>query len=192
MARVGFDLDGVWYDFRKAHSEFEIGRGNAHCTLEAADPGWDYFDGWGMSLDEWLRSYADGVDAGLILRYGDPLPGAVESSRRLAEAGHTIHIVTDRSVGTDLGSASRATAAWLADHGFVFHSLTFSRDKTVVPVDVFIEDRLQNADAINATGTPCYLINRPWNDQGDDGRLRVDSLDEFVREVEARFGKVAA
>jgi hypothetical protein len=181
--RVGFDLDGVWYDFRRAHSEFEIARGNTHCTLEACDPGWDYFEGWGMSLDDWLRSYAEGVDAGVVLRHGEPMPGAVWSSRRLAELGHTIHIVTDRSIGTDLGSASRATAAWLADNGFVFHSLTFSRDKTVVPVDVFIEDRLQNADALNAHGTPCYLINRPWNAPHDDDRLRVDTLEGFVAAI---------
>ena len=181
--RVGFDLDGVWYDFRKAHSEFEIARGNTHCTIEAADPGWDYFEGWGMSLDQWIASYLDGVDAGTLLRYGDPLPGAVESSRQLAAMGHTIHIVTDRSVGTDAGASSRATAAWLADHGFAFHSLTFSKDKTVVPVDVFIEDRLENADALNAAGTLCYLINRTWNAPADDGRPRVDTLDEFVAAV---------
>jgi hypothetical protein len=181
--RVGFDLDGVWYDFRQAHSDFELSRGNAHCNMGAVDPGWNYFEGWGMSLDEWLASYRDGVDAGVLLRHGDPLPGAVESSRALAKMGHTIHVVTDRSVGTDLGASSRATAAWLAEHGFVFHSLTFSKDKTVVPVDVFIEDRKENADALVAAGTPCYLINRPWNAPADDGRLRVDTLAEFVGKV---------
>ena len=182
--RIGFDLDGVWYDFRQAHSDFELSRGNAHCTVDAADPGWDYFLGWGMSLNEWIDSYRDGVDAGTLLRHGTPLPGAVESSRTLAESGHTIHIVTDRSLGTDLGASSRATAAWLADNGFVFHSLTFSKDKTVVPVDVFIEDRTENADALNANGTLCYLINRPWNAPADDERPRVDSLEEFVAKVQ--------
>lgn len=185
MARVGFDLDGVWYDFRKAHSQFELRRGNRHCTIENCDPGWDYFDGWGMTFDQWMKSYTEGVDAGALLRHGTPLPDAVWSSRTLAEQGHTVHIVTDRSVGTDLGVSSRATAAWLADHGFVFHSLTFSRDKTVVPTDYFIEDRLQNADALNAAGTRCYLINRPWNAPANDGRLRVNTLREFVDAVNA-------
>ena len=181
--RVGFDLDGVWYDFRKAHSDFEVGRGNTHCTLDACDPGWDYFAGWGMDFDAWMKSYTEGVDSGALLRDGDPMPGAVWSSRRLAELGHTVHIVTDRSVGTELGASSRATAAWLAEHGFVFHSLTFSADKTVVPVDVFIEDRLKNADALNAAGTPCYLINRSWNGPADDDRLRVDTLAGFVAAI---------
>jgi hypothetical protein len=178
--RVGFDLDGVWYDFRRAHSEFEISRGNTHCTIEACDPGWDYFIGWGMDFTQWSNSYRDGVDSGALLRYGEPMEDAVWSSRAVAALGHTVHIVTDRSVGTDAGASSRATAAWLADWGFVFHSLTFNADKTAVPTDVFIEDRIKNADALNDAGTTCYLINRPWNAPHDDHRPRVESLREFV------------
>lgn len=181
--RVGFDMDGVLYDFRAAHSRFEIDRGNALCTVENCDPGWDYFAGWGMDFDAWMESYTQGVEAGVLLRYGDPLPGAVWATQRLAELGHTVHLVTDRSVGITPGISSRHTAAWLADHGFVFHSLTFSADKTVVPVDVFIEDRLKNADALNAAGTPCYLINRTWNGPADDDRLRVDTLEGFVAAI---------
>lgn len=181
MSRVGFDLDGVIYDFRKAHSEFEIGRGAADCTLEAALDEWDYFLGWGMNLEEWLTSYAAGVDAGQILWRGDPLPGALEAFKTLHERGHTIHIVTDRAIGAD---PEAATKAWLGEHGLDYDSLTFSRDKTVVETDFFIEDRLQNADAINAAGGRCYLINRPWN-RDDDERPRVDSLEEFVAAVEA-------
>lgn len=184
--RVGFDLDGVWYDFRQAHSEFELGRGNTECTIENCDPGWDYFLGWGMNFEQWALSYRQAVDAGRLLRFGEPMTDAVWSSRAVAAAGHTVHIVTDRSAGSDPGVSSRATAAWLADNGFVFHSLTFSADKTVVPVDVFIEDRLKNADALNDAGTPCYLINRPWNSPHDDGRLRVESLREFVGLIPSR------
>ena len=178
--RVGFDLDGVVYDFRKAHSEFEVGRGNAHCSLRRAARHWDYFEGWGMSLDDWLTSYEDGVNAGLILRTGEPLPGARAAFRDLRRAGHTIHIVTDRAIGRD---PQEATIEWLARNGLVYDSLTFSRDKTVVQTDVFVEDRLQNADALNAAGTRCYLINRPWNRVDGDDRPRVNTLREFVQRV---------
>lgn len=174
--RVGFDLDGVIYDFRKAQSEYEVARGNAGCTLERACDHWNYFEGWGWSVDQWLAAYAEGVDAGHILWTGAPLPGARGAFWALRDAGHTIHIVTDRSVGANPQGATRA---WLARHGFEYDSLTFSRDKTVARVDVFIEDRLENADALNAAGIPCYLINRPWNRRQDD-RLRVDTLAEFV------------
>lgn len=179
MSRVGFDLDGVVYDFRQAHADFEVGRGNVHCALELAADHWDYFEGWGLSLDEWLTSYAEGVDAGHILWLGTALPGAVEASKALHAAGHTIHIVTDRSIGMD---PQGATKSWLASVGFEYDTLDFSRDKTIVPTDIFIEDRIQNADALNAAGTPCYLINRPWNlVEGDDDRLRVDTMEQFVQ-----------
>lgn len=181
MSRVGFDLDGVVYDFRKAHSDFEVSRGNEHCTLENAFDHWDYFEGWGQTVDDWLKSYAEGVDAGHVLWRGDPLPGAAQTMKMLAADGHTIHIVTDRSIGRE---PQRATMSWLDEHGFVYHSLTFSRDKTSVPTDIFIEDRLENADALNAAGTLCYLINRPWNQAGADHRPRVDTLEEFYDAVQ--------
>lgn len=182
--RVGFDMDGVIYDFRRAQSEFETARGNDHCALENALDHWDYFEGWGWTVDQWLHAYAEGVDAGHILRKGEPLPGATEAFRTLNAAGHTIHIVTDRAVGDDPQTATRE---WLEEYGFAYDSLTFSRDKTVADVDVFIEDRLQNADALNAAGTLCYLINRPWN-AADDDRPRVDTLHEFVEAVQQLSG----
>lgn len=185
--RVGFDMDGVIYDFRQAHSDFEVGRGNAHCSIERAFDCWDYFEGWGFTLDDWLKSYAEGVDAGQILRHGEPLPGAVMAFRELRAQGHSIHIITDRSIGSDPQGATRA---WLEDHGFVYDTLTFSRDKSAVPTDIYIDDRLENADALNhQTSTLCYLINRPWNQQPNDHRPRVDTLDEFVAAV-AQLGSV--
>lgn len=181
MSRVGFDLDGVVYDFRAAHSAFEVARGNEHCALELAADHWDYFEGWGQSLDDWLKSYAEGVDAGQVLWLGDPLPGAVDTSHRLKAAGHSIHIITDRSIGTH---PQEATRSWLDGVGFVYDTLTFSRDKTCVPTDIFIEDRLENADTLNAAGTLCYLINRPWNARPGDSRPRVDTLDEYFDRVQ--------
>lgn len=179
MSRIGFDLDGVVYDFRAAHADFEVSRGNAHCAVELAADGWDYYLGWGLTLDQWLESYREGVDAGHILWVGEPMPGAVDVSRRLRADGHTVHIVTDRSIGQQ---PQEATKAWLADVGFEYDTIDFSRDKTVVPTDVFIEDRLVNADAVNAAGSLCYLINRPWNLPLDD-RPRVDTLEEFYGRV---------
>lgn len=185
--RIGFDLDGVVYDFRRALSDYLLAKGLDHCTIENTADHWDFFEGWDFTVADFLREFTAGVDAGVIFRRGEPLPQAVWATRSLAELGHTIHIVTDRMVGTDPGASQRATAAWLADHGFVFHSLTFSADKTVVATDVFIEDKLGNADALNAAGSRCYLINRPWNHAPDlDGhapRLRVADLREFVAEV---------
>jgi hypothetical protein len=182
--RVGFDLDGVVYDFRRAMSDYLLSTGRLHCRLEDALPDWDFFIGWGMSLDEYLALYREGVDAGIVLRLGDPLPGSVEATRRLAEAGHSIHIVTDRSIGTARGVSARHTAAWLAEHGFVFDSLTFSSDKTSVATDFFIDDRWENYVARQRVDMDCHLLTRPWNmDFGDDAVCRVASIEEYVDRV---------
>lgn len=180
MSRVGFDLDGVVYDFRAALSEHLVANGHPDCTLDRITDTWDFYEGWGFTLEDFLKHFVAGVDAGTIFRFGEPLEGAVEATRKLAAAGHEIHIVTDRSVGTEPGISSRHTAAWLAEHGFVFHSLTFSRDKTVVPTDYFVEDKIGNYDDVTANGTRCYLVNRPWNAPYDDGRLRVADVSEFA------------
>lgn len=188
--RIGFDLDGVVYDFRKALSEFLVASGRTECTIEAALPHWDFFEGWGLNLNEYLDLYRAGVDAGYVLRVGDPYPGAVDATRTLAAAGHSIHIVTDRSVGTDAGAPARHTAAWLAEHGFVFDSLTFSSDKTVVPTDYFIDDRYENYVARRSAGQNCHLLTRPWNaDLGDHTTTRVASVDEFVEVILAECGQ---
>lgn len=179
--RVGFDLDGVVYDFRKAISDYLVGAGRPECSLDRALPHWNFFEGWELSLEEYLDLYEAGVDTGQVLRFGDPLPGSVEATEALERAGHTIHIVTDRSVGTRPGISSRHTAAWLAEHEFVFHSLTFSSDKTAVATDFFIDDRYDNYIARITKGMSCHLLTRPWNEGlGDETVRRVNSIDEFV------------
>jgi hypothetical protein len=179
--RVGLDLDGVVYDFRKALSDFLVASGRRECTLDAALPHWDFFEGWGLNVSEYLDLYREGVDAGQVLRVGEPYAGSVEATERLARAGHTIHIVTDRFIGSEPGISQRHTEAWLEEHQFVYHSLTFSSDKTVVPTDFFIDDRYENYLARVQGGLNCHLLTRPWNaDLGDTSTQRVTSLAEFV------------
>ncbi len=181
---VGFDLDGVVYDFRQAMSDYLISIGRTECSIESALPEWDFFKGWGMTLSEYLALYRDGVDAGYVLRVGEPMPGAVQAMCQLSEAGHAIHIVTDRSVGSEPGISECHTKAWLADHRFRYDTLTISSDKTVVPTDFFIDDRYENYVARRQAGLSCHLLTRPWNVAlGDDSTERIDSIDDFVRAI---------
>lgn len=182
--RVGFDLDGVVYDFRKAISDYLVAQGRSECSIDRALPHWNFFEGWNLTLEAYLELYEAGVDAGQVLRFGDPFPGSVEATETLERAGHSIHIVTDRSVGSRPGISSRHTAAWLAEHEFVFHSLTFSSDKTAVLTDFFIDDRYENYVARTSKGMGCHLLTRPWNkDLGDERTQRVESIEEFVEIV---------
>jgi hypothetical protein len=182
--RIGFDLDGVVYNFRKALSDYLVASGRFECTLDNALPHWDFFEGWGLTLEEYLALYRSGVDDGFVLRLGDPLPGSIEGMKRLYDAGHSIHIVTDRKVATDPNRPSLLTEAWLLEHGVPFDSLTLSSDKTAVATDYFIDDRYENYVARVRAGMACHLLTQPWNaNLGDCSTERVDSVEQFVDEI---------
>lgn len=181
--RIGWDLDGIGYDFKKSNCDFEVGRGNLHRSLENCSDKWHYYLGWGdLTTPEWLVTYAEGVDAGEILWKGEPFPDFVEVARALEIAGHENIVITDRSIGKD---PQGATKFWLNEIRFPYHELHFNPDKTIVPTDFFIEDKVENADALNAAGTKAFLFNRPWNAPYDDGRLRVESLWDYYKEITA-------
>ena len=193
---VGVDLDGVVYAFKEAFVGYLQEQGYSHCTLEAATSTWYFFEGWGMTLDEYLQHFHAGVDAGYIFTKGEPEEGTVEATHKLHENGHKVHIVTDRSMGTRKGESARATVKWLAEHGFYFDSITFTADKTSVPTQVFIDDKVENYIALWNAGTTCYLLDRPWNQRDHPawvnaspadqlfGALRTTGLPAFVEEIQ--------
>lgn len=181
MSRVGVDLDGVCYDFAASLRYFL-------CATAARTPEecpeatrWEFYEDWGYSLSEFLEWCRLGTEAGVIFTHGEPYPGTVAALETLAHRGHTLHVITDRSFGSN-GASERATRAWLDRHELPFHSLTFSPDKTIVRTDYMIDDKLANYDALDAAGTKVFLLDRPWN-QDDGTRRRVASLAEFVEVV---------
>lgn len=187
--RVGFDLDGVLYDFGNSVRRYldSIGRPYGWKD-EAPEPHhWDFYEYWGMDLAEFKQLCHDGVDAGYIFQ-GDIRPNAVESVRRVAELGHEIIIITDRQFGSKPENSHKATTEWLAQHGIEYDELVFSADKTCVPTDFFVEDKRENYDALRAAGVACYLITRPWNvDERyglKDGRYRIDDISDYADTIE--------
>ena len=177
--KIGVDLDGVCYDFTASLRHYLVThRGRDEATMLSHNS-WDFFEDWGLTLDEFLTEFAAGVDAGVVFTHGGPYPGTVEALGRLASAGHSIHIITDRTVGSP-GRSEAATVAWLKRHGVPYKSLTFCSDKTVLRTDYMIEDKLQNYDALEAAGCTAVLIDQPWNQVDGDTRRRVANLHEFA------------
>lgn len=188
--RVGVDLDGVGYDFvdsvrtwllrclPKNHpGRSELGR----MGYRDNETTWDFYENWNLSLDEFLFLCALGVDAEHVFRVGVPHEGFVEGLHLLRDSGHTVSIVTDRS----LGALSReSTLGWLNEWAIPYDDLIFTEDKTSVKADIFIEDRGRNYYALHNAGTLCYLLDRPWNRHVDAGEFRVFSFREFVGKVQ--------
>lgn len=109
------------------------------------------------------------------------MDGAQEMVRALTEAGHTVHIVTDRPA-----AALADTSWWVETFLPGYTSLTVSRDKTVFksygdPTYYAIDDRTENVQAMRSAGIFAYLLTSPWNEDAD--LPRVSSLAEYTDKV---------
>ena len=182
--RVGIDLDGVCFDFAASllryalHEGYEFPEG-FHAHGEPKE--WAFYEGWGLSLEEFLQMCHDGADAGFVFS-GPVRPGVKDAFDIIRDLGHEIIIITDRAFGTDPSVSQELTRNWLAEHGLTYDELHFSGDKTIVPTDFFIEDKLSNYDALAAAGVEVYLVDRPWNQVDEtDARRRVDGIREYAR-----------
>jgi FMN phosphatase YigB (HAD superfamily) len=181
--RVGVDLDDVLYPFVQSLACFVHERTGR--PLEELGPAtcWEFYERyWGLPKNEFLELFEAGVDAGVVFSKGDPLPGSVEAVRALKEVGHSVHIVTDRFVGR---RSHANTEEWLAKHEIPYDSLTYSRDKTVVRTDAFVDDNPKNVLALREVGCAAFLLDTGRADQvGFRQEWTVDSLAGFVGKVE--------
>jgi uncharacterized HAD superfamily protein len=176
MAKIGVDLDGVCYDFAGSLKHFLV----EHEGFNPDDLGdptcWEFYDkDWGLHLNEFLEHFAEGVDRGIVFVHGDPHQGTVETLTRLKDDGHTIHIVTHRQVGQ---LSTENTMYWLKKHGIPHDTITFSKDKTIVNNDYFIEDNVDNHLSLEAAGVRSVLMDRPWNEHHNTW-ARIRNWDEF-------------
>lgn len=153
---------------------------------------WHFYLEWGMSEEEFIEHCHTGVDAGYVFR-GNSRPGYAEATQMVKALGHSVHLITDRPFGRTPGASARATIEWAEEIGVEYDTVTFSADKTVIPTDMFVEDKLENYDRLEAVGTDVYLINRPWNMHVmPDNRKRISSVMDFALIVEDQSRYVAS
>lgn len=163
--RVGFDLDGVLYDFGNSVVRYlsSIGIEVSHKDGAPEPHHWDFYEHWGMSREEFAKHCHDGADAGYVF-CGGVRPNAVQAVREVKSMGHKVVVITDRQFGSTPSVSHENTKRWWIENEFpMYDELHFSSDKTIVPTDIFVEDKYENAVALEKAGTPCMLINRPWN-----------------------------
>lgn len=180
--RTGWDIDGVGFNFGDScHRYLEhIGLGHLWKSGPTPEPFWDWYKDWGWSTETFLDFCHAGADAGFIFS-GPVRDGYKEAIERVKDMGHDIIVVTDRSFGNHPTVSENLTEEWFRQHGIWYDELIFSRDKTVGNCDVFVDDKLENYDALVAAGTKTFLLNRPWNKvPGGDARERVNDISEYA------------
>jgi len=178
--RIGWDSDGVLYRFTKAYHLWENSKYGLSLDPEEEAQTWDWFLGWGRTVEDFKENMHEAVDAGHLFWQGDLYePQIAQNIADLKAAGHTNHLVTYRFSGRTKCSRE-ATEHFYEFQGIYFDSIHYAKDKAVAQTDVFIEDNLANYDALEASGVTSYLINRPYN-LLNDSRRRVNSVDEFTK-----------
>ena len=176
--RVGVDIDDVLYSWYERAHQLCV---NAKITNGIQPTTWSPHEEYGCTMQDWLDVLEEGTLNGSLYG-GEPYLGAVESLWRLRDAGHTVHLVTARGFFV-LGHMIREqTVDWLAAYDVPHDSLTFTKDKTDVPVDVFVDDSAKNVAQLVAAGVPTWMVNQPHN-AGAVHHLRVDHVSEFVDAV---------
>lgn len=184
--RIGFDLDGVLYNFGDSVKRYldHIGQGHIWKSGPTAEPFWEFYKDWGWTGKQFVELCNDGADAGFIF-CGPTREGAVEAVQAVKDMGHTVVIITDRAFGKTPEVSHIHTRDWLYEHRIPYDELYFSADKTCVPTDMFVEDKVENFEALTKAGTDCYLVSRAWNLQLGPHHKRIDSVSEYVKKVRA-------
>lgn len=183
--RIGVDLDGVGHIFERSFAEsLVVYTGQHHSAAAALLTGqaqsWTFYEELGLTLEQFIEVCNHGADMGILFT-GHVHDGFADAMARMKAAGHTLHIITDRTYGSTPKVSQDITKLWLYDLGVEYDSLTFSADKTIVPTDVFIEDKPENYDALDAAGVLVYLVNRPWNAHHSvPARHRIESISEYA------------
>jgi hypothetical protein len=177
--RVGWDLDGCNYGFIEGCNVIRRSQGEPEFT-----PGsWHFYREVGMDDTDWLNWCHKAADDGLLFSH-PPFEGAVDAFRTVKRLGHTNVIITDRTFGRTPEVSQKITRNWLGENRFEYDELWFDADKTKYDVDMMVEDKLENYDALVDAGVDAYLIDAPWNRvKGGDARQRIKDITEFADAV---------
>lgn len=182
MATTMADLDGVMNPWEPVFHPWLFRHSIVKALKVKYTPwkDWHHYRTYGIDDKTFVELLQEFAREGLFTSVA-PFDGSAEAMKRLHDAGHTIHVVTDRPdfIVDD-------TKAWLENHGCPFDSVTISRDKTIFkqfgPEPYYaIDDRTENVRAMREAGISAFLLTSPWNVDAD--LPRVDSVGEYVNIV---------
>lgn len=173
--RIGVDIDDVLFPFwDNAHRACV----KAGITNGVTPSCWRPYEDYGCSPQDWFDALEVATLNGSLYG-GKPIAGSIEALHQMQDTGHQIHLVTARGYFRYSDLIKRATVAWLETWLVPHDSLHFTQDKTLVRVDVAVDDRPENVTALEASGIPAWLVRAPHNGHAHHHQM-VDSLEEFA------------
>lgn len=116
------------------------------------------------------------------VQYLPEIDGAMDGIKSLRDDGHHVIALTAPIFTPDW---LHGRAAWLTRRGYTDRTIVFTRDKTLVPGDVLIEDNPEYAlawAAANPNGV-ALLYDQPWN-QGVFRPFNVFRAHDWLEVVE--------
>lgn len=184
--RVGCDSDGVIDNFGEGVKDTLFARDLGHLWKSGPTKKsfWNFYEDWGWTFQQFKELVDWGVDEGYIFT-GHWRPNAIESLARIKNLGHELIIITDRSFGTDPLNSQSNTIEAFRYAGIEYDEIHFTADKTSIPVDVMVEDKIENFVALEAAGTKTFLITRSWNEDFGPHPLRINDISDYADAVES-------
>lgn len=179
--RLGIDLDGVVYNYVKDFQDYARRFFEYESKPDFKCDTWNFFEEWGMHTEEFIQMNEQGVKEGAIFANGSGIPDAVPTLRKLKEDGHFIHIITHRTFGP---KCLENTGKWLEANDVPHDAVTFVEDKTVVSVDILLDDRDTNIIAALDNGVDAVMFDAPYNK--DINLPRVLDWEHFYQYVVGR------
>lgn len=187
-ARVGLDIDGVLADFNQSFRKL-IHEVSGKELIPAKDytPVWHYPQHYGYTSKE-INKVWDVIKTTsfwLDLAPYENLNPVWDKIFELEKSQVDFYFITSR-VGQQV---KHQTEEWLMRHLGVFPTVLISERKGHIArgldLDYFLDDKPENWEDVDATGTEAYLINRQWNKDAKHipDVCRVDTVLEFLEKI---------
>ena len=184
---LGIDLDGCAYPFVKNFLQYCKDSG-IEVPEDYQPTHWNFYEDLGLNLDQFKGTIEAGIaDRQMFVNdkhthLDFPEPGFTSVMVKLRARGHHMHVVTHRNAK----GAARQTLDWFERYGVPTDAVHFVRDKSVVRVDLMIEDSPGNFYDLVNSGIPTVLMDQPWNQNVNATRVNDwhDYL-ELVNSIES-------